>query len=94
MTTLAIIATAFIAVWLTLNIMAFMLLLWSVEPEIAHALALADLLHLPDDTMFVPAVVAAMATPTRLDDQASLAYTAKLACMAGYGKLTADQGHS
>ena len=65
-----------------------------VEPEIAHALALADLLHLPNDTMFVPAVVAAMATPTRLDDQASLAYTAKLACMAGYGKLTADQGHS
>jgi hypothetical protein len=65
-----------------------------VEPETAHALALADLLRLPDDTMFVPAVDAAMATPTRLDDPASLAYTAKLACLAGYGKLTADRGHS
>ena len=58
-----------------------------VDPDLSLALAVADLLRLPDDTMFVPAVAAAMKMPTRLDDKESLAFTSKLACAAGYGKL-------
>jgi hypothetical protein len=66
----------------------------AIDAYLVLWLAVADLLRLPDDTMFVPAVAAAMATPTRLDDPASLAYTANLARIAGYGKLAADHGHS
>lgn len=58
-----------------------------IDSDLATALAVADLLQLPDDTMFVPAIAAAMKTPTRLDDAESLAFTSKLATAAGYGKL-------
>ena len=43
-----------------------------VESKLALALAKADLLQLPDDTMFVPAIDAANKVPTRLNDPASL----------------------
>jgi hypothetical protein len=42
-----------------------------VAPEVASALAIADLLELPDDTRFVPTVGQAMSMPTRLDNPAS-----------------------
>lgn len=58
-----------------------------VEQLLAQALALADLLQLPDDTMFLPAVCAAMETPTRLDDPASMPFAREIALAAGYGKL-------
>lgn len=66
----------------------------SVEQRLAVALAVADLLQLPDDTMFIPSVIAAMSTPTTLDDPASIAYTSRVACAAGYSKLTAEGGHA
>lgn len=61
----------------------------TVNQEVAFALALADLLGLPDDAMFVPAVTSAMDTSTQLNDPANIAYTAKIARAAGYGKLAA-----
>jgi hypothetical protein len=57
-----------------------------VPKEISAALAVADLLELPDDTMFVPATTAAMETPTQLNDPASLARTRDIALAAGYGQ--------
>jgi hypothetical protein len=56
-----------------------------VPAELGSALAIADLLKLPDDTMFIPATQAAMKTPTRLDDPASLARTREIAMAVGYG---------
>jgi hypothetical protein len=58
-----------------------------VQPELAQALALADLLQLPDDTLFLPAVCAAMEMPTRLDDTTSVAFTREVALAAGCGRL-------
>lgn len=58
----------------------------TVEAELAVVLAVADLLELPDDTLFVPAVCAAMGTKARLDDPTSIAFTRKVAVAAGYGK--------
>ncbi len=37
-----------------------------VDPELSFLLAVADLLSLPDDTLFLPAVYAAAETPTHL----------------------------
>jgi hypothetical protein len=65
-----------------------------IEQELASALALADLLQLPDDTLFLPAVCAAMGTPTRLDDAASVAFTREVALAAGYGKLAGPPGQA
>jgi hypothetical protein len=50
-----------------------------VDKDVAFWLATADMLEVPDDAMFVPAVLAAMATPTQLDDPESLAYTKAIA---------------
>jgi hypothetical protein len=58
-----------------------------VDRTVGLALAVADLLELPDDTMFVPAVAAAMETPTQLTDPTSLALTREIALAAGYGQL-------
>jgi hypothetical protein len=55
-----------------------------VKRYLTVALAVADLLELPDDTRFIPATAAAMETPTRLDDPASLARTRDIALAAGY----------
>jgi hypothetical protein len=63
-----------------------------VQKELSSALAIADLLELPDDTVFVPATTAAMSMPTRLDDAASLARTREVAMAAGYGKPTQQGG--
>jgi hypothetical protein len=54
-----------------------------VQQELAFALAVADLLQLPDDTLFLPAVCAAMEMPTRLDDTTSVAFTREVALAAG-----------
>jgi hypothetical protein len=63
-----------------------------VDPALATALGLADLLTLPDDTMFLPAINAATDTPTQLNDPASIAYTREIAIAAGYGKLAGGLG--
>ena len=46
----------------------------AVHRDIAFALAVADLLELPDDVPLMPAVTAAMPVPTCLRDPASLAH--------------------
>ena len=63
-----------------------------VPAELGLALAIADLLKLPDDTMFIPATEAAMKTPTRLDDAASLARTREIAVAVGYGHPPTPSG--
>jgi hypothetical protein len=57
-----------------------------VPRPVSIALAIADLLELPDDTMFIPATTAAMGTPSQMNDPASLARTRDVAIAAGYGK--------
>ena len=64
----------------------------AVPTELGLALAIADLLELPDDTMFIPATTTAMGTPTRLDDPASLARTRDIATAAGYGHPPTPSG--
>jgi hypothetical protein len=51
--------------------------------DIAFALAVADLLELPDDLPLMPAVTAAMSIPICLGDPASLAYLKAVARSAG-----------
>ena len=46
----------------------------ALHRNIAFALAVADLLQLPDDLPLMPAVTAAMSIPIRLGDPASLAH--------------------
>lgn len=58
---------------------------YHVDRDVALSLALADLLELPDDTLFFPATWAAMEQPTQLDDPASIAFTREVAIAAGYG---------
>ena len=55
----------------------------SIDREIVFALAVADLLQLPDDIPLKPAVTAAMFIPVRLSDRASLAHLKALAHTAG-----------
>jgi hypothetical protein len=57
-----------------------------VPKELAWPLAVADLLELPDDTLFITATTAAMETPTQMNDPASIARTRDIALAAGYGK--------
>jgi hypothetical protein len=56
-----------------------------VDRDLALALAIADLLEMPDDTMFIPATCAAMGTPTQMTDPASMSRTRDIALAAGYG---------
>jgi hypothetical protein len=60
---------------------------YPIEPHANFWLAIADLMQVPDDALFIPAVEAAARTPTRLDDPASIAFTSEVAIAAGYGKL-------
>jgi hypothetical protein len=55
----------------------------SIDCDIAFAVAVADLLQLPDDLPLMPAVTAAMSVPTRLSDRASLAHLRAVARAAG-----------
>jgi hypothetical protein len=50
--------------------------------DIAFALAVANLLELPDDLPLVPAVAAAMSVPTCLRDPASIAHLKAVALSA------------
>jgi hypothetical protein len=43
----------------------------SINRDIAFAVAIADLLQLPDDLPVLPAVKAVISVPTRLSDRAS-----------------------
>ncbi len=57
-----------------------------VPKELDWPLAIADLLELPDETMFIPATCAAMETPTQMNDPANIARTRDIELAAGYGK--------
>jgi hypothetical protein len=63
-----------------------------VAREVTFALAIADLLELPDDTLFIAAVTAARQAPTQLNDPASLARTRDIALTAGNGKPPTSAG--
>jgi hypothetical protein len=54
----------------------------ALHRDIAFALAIANLLELPDDLPLVPAVAAAMSVPTCLRDPASLAHLKAVALSA------------
>jgi hypothetical protein len=55
----------------------------ALHRDIAFALAVANLLELPDDLPLVPAVAAAMSVPTCLRDPASLAHLKAVARAGG-----------
>lgn len=57
------------------------------ENLLALFLPLADFLQLPDDTAFIPALEAAMQTPTQLKDAAAIARVRDVATEAGYGRV-------
>jgi hypothetical protein len=59
----------------------------SINCDIAFAIAVAELLQLPDDLPLMPAVKAAMSVPTRLSDRASLANLRAVARAAGRAAL-------
>jgi hypothetical protein len=59
----------------------------SINREVVFALAIADLLKLPDDLPLMPAVTAAMSVPARLSDPASLARLRAVAYAAGRAAL-------
>ena len=63
----------------------------AVNRPVAFALAVADLPELPDDTLLLPAVSAALGVPTRLDDPDSREFAREVALAAGYGKLAPDR---
>ena len=56
---------------------------YALHRNIAFAVAVADLLELPDDLPLMPAVTAAMSVPIRLGDPASLAHLRAVARAAG-----------
>jgi hypothetical protein len=58
-----------------------------LDPHVEFAVTVADLFEVPDDMSLLPAVCAAMATPTRLDDPASMAHTKAIAHAAGHSRL-------
>jgi hypothetical protein len=73
-----------------------------VHRDIAFALAVANLLELPDDLPLMPAVTAAISTPTCLRDPASLAHLKAVALSAvcrrreardAVPKMTSDQSY-
>jgi hypothetical protein len=55
----------------------------ALHRDVAFALAVANLLELPDDLPLMPAVRAAMHIPTRLSDPVSLARLKEVARSAG-----------
>jgi hypothetical protein len=61
----------------------------STDPETLFALAVADLLELPDDMPLMPAVTAAIPVPARLSDRVSLAHLRAVAHSAGRRALAA-----
>ena len=60
----------------------------SISRHVTFALAVADLLKLPDDLPLLPAVTAAMSVPARLSDPASLAHLRAVAYAAGCAALS------
>jgi hypothetical protein len=54
----------------------------ALHRDIAFALAVANLLELPDDLPLMPAIAAAMSVPTCLRDPASLAHLKSVALSA------------
>ena len=67
----------------------------ALHRNIAFALAVADLLQLPDDLPFMPAVAAAMSIPICLRDPASLAHLRAVARAAALnGQRTDSRGNA
>lgn len=63
-----------------------------VDRDFQLAMLVADLFEIPDDMPLLPAVCAAMTTPTRLDDPASVARTREIALAAGRGEAVPFSG--
>ena len=64
----------------------------ALHGNIAFALAVADLLQLPDDLLLMPAVTAAMSVPIHLGDSASLAHLRAVARAAALnGQRASDR---
>ena len=63
----------------------------ALHRNIAFALAVADLLQLPDDLPLMPAVTAAMSIPIRLGDPASLAHLRAVARAAALNGQRASE---
>ena len=66
----------------------------ALHRNIAFALAVADLLELPDDLPLMPAVTAALSVPNSFSDAGSLAHLKAVACAAARRspmKLRTDQ---
>ena len=62
----------------------------TLDRDVAFALAVADLLELPDDLPLLPAVTAAMSIPTCLRDPGSLAHLKAVARSAARGAMDQD----
>jgi hypothetical protein len=62
----------------------------SISRQVTFALAVADLLLLPDDVPLMPAVAAAVSVPTRLSDPASIARLRIVAHAAARAALAND----
>jgi hypothetical protein len=62
----------------------------SISRQVTFALAVADLLQLPDDVPLMPAIAAAVSVPTRLSDPASFARLRAAAHAAGRAALAND----
>jgi hypothetical protein len=61
-----------------------------VPRALSAALAVADLLELPDDMMFIPATEASMETQIKLNDPTSVAFAREIAMAAG-GRIRAER---
>ena len=66
----------------------------SISRQVTFALAVADLLQLPDDVPLMPAVAAAVSVPTRLTDPAAIARLRIVAHAAGRAALANDDKRS
>ena len=62
----------------------------SISRQVTFALAVADLLQLPDDVPLMPAIAAAVSVPTRLSDPVSFARLRAAALAAGRAALAND----
>jgi hypothetical protein len=66
----------------------------SISRQVTFALAVADLLQLPDDVPLIPAIKAAMSIPTRLSDPGSIANLRAVAHAAAHAALVNDNQRS
>jgi hypothetical protein len=66
----------------------------SISRHVTFALAVADLLKLPDDLPLLPAVTTAVSVPARLSDPGSIAHLRAVAHAAAHAALVNDNKRS